>query len=188
MVSWLAKKLHIRQWKISERWHLRLQWLKYLILVALIPTAFYSLTLAERLAEVEPFKTSITLFFVRSWPFVLYAVLLLGIGLFVHKFYCRYVCPLGAGLAILGRLRLFSWLTRIDACGKPCQHCHNKCEIGAIKRSGAIDYDECIQCLECIVILNNEDQCVAQISARKQAARAQRADNNIIVSDWAPQR
>jgi len=188
MVSWLAKKLHIRQWKISERWHLRLQRLKYLILVALIPTAFYSLTLAERLAEVEPFKTSITLFFVRSWPFVLYAGLLLGLGLFVHKFYCRYVCPLGAGLAILGRLRLFSWLTRIDACGKPCQHCHNKCEIGAIKRSGAIDYDECIQCLECIVILNNEDQCVAQISARKQAARSQRADNNIIVSDWAPQR
>lgn len=186
MVGWLAKKLRLRQWKISERWHHRLQWLKYLILIGLIPTAFYSLTLAERLAEVEPFKTSITLVFVRSWPFVLYAVLLLGIGLFVHKFYCRYVCPLGAGLAILGRLRLFSWLTRIDACGKPCQHCHNKCEIGAIKRSGAIDYDECIQCLECIVILNNEDQCVAQISARKQAARAQRA-NNIIVSDWMPQ-
>ena len=47
---------------------------------ALIPTAFYSLTLAERLAEVEPFKTSITLFFVRSWPFVLYAALLLAAG------------------------------------------------------------------------------------------------------------
>jgi NosR/NirI family nitrous oxide reductase transcriptional regulator len=187
MVSWLAKKLHLRQWKISERWHHRLQWLKYGILIGLIPTAFYSLTLAERLAEVEPFKTSITLVFVRSWPFVLYAVLLLGLGLFVHKFYCRYVCPLGAGLAILGRLRLFSWLTRIDACGKPCQHCHNKCEIGAIKRSGAIDYDECIQCLECIVILNNEDQCVDAIRARKQAARAKRADN-VIVSDWAPRR
>lgn len=189
MVSWLAKRLKLRQWKISERTHLRLQWLKYLILIALVPTAFYSLTLAERLAEVEPFKTSITLVFVRSWPFVVYAVLLLGVGLFVHKFYCRYVCPLGAGLAVLGRLRLFSWLTRIDACGKPCQHCHNKCEIGAIKRSGAIDYDECIQCLECIVILNNEDQCVASISARKQAAKAQKAAaGQIIVSDWVPGR
>jgi len=189
IVGWLAKRLKLRQWKISERMHQRLQWLKYLILIALLPTAFYSLTLAERLAEVEPFKTSITLLFVRSWPFVLYALLLLGLGLFVHKFYCRYVCPLGAGLAILGRLRLFSWLTRIDACGKPCQHCHNKCEIGAIKRSGAIDYEECIQCLECIVILNNQDQCVASISARKQAAKAQRAAaGQIIVSDWSPGR
>ncbi|MHB0820591.1 4Fe-4S binding protein [Stutzerimonas stutzeri] len=172
MLGWVAKRLRIRQWKISEPLHLRLQWLKYLILIGLVPAAFYSLTLAERLAEVEPFKTSITLFFVRSWPFVLYALILLGLGLFVHKFYCRYVCPLGAGLAVLGRFRLFSWLRRIDACGQPCQHCRNHCEIGAIRRDGRIDYDECIQCLECIVILNNEDQCVASISARKKMQKA----------------
>ncbi len=172
ILGWVAKHLRIRQWKISEPVHLRLQWIKYLVLISLVPVAFYSLTLAERLAEVEPFKTSITLFFVRSWPFVLYALVLLGLGLFVHKFYCRYVCPLGAGLAVLGRLRLFSWLKRIDACGKPCQHCRNHCEIGAIRRDGRIDYDECIQCLECIVILNNEDQCVASISARKKMHKA----------------
>ncbi len=171
MLGWVAKRLRIRQWKISEAVHLRLQWIKYVILIGLVPVAFYSLTLAEQLAEVEPFKTSITLFFVRSWPFVLYAVVLLGLGLFIHKFYCRYVCPLGAGLAVLGRFRLFSWLKRIDACGKPCQHCRNHCEIGAIRRDGRIDYDECIQCLECIVILNNEDQCVASISARKKSQK-----------------
>ncbi|MNE67675.1 quinol dehydrogenase membrane component [compost metagenome] len=138
---------------------------------------------------MEPFKTSITLFFVRSWPFVLYAVILLGLGLFVHKFYCRYLCPLGAGLAVLGKYHLFAWLKRIDACGKPCQHCRNHCEIGAIERDGRIDYDECIQCLECIVILNNDDQCVASISARKQAQKAGKRENRdaIIVSDWQPQ-
>lgn len=184
MIGWVAKRLHIRQWKVSDRTHQRLQWVKYLILMGLLPAAFYSLTLAERLAEVEPFKTSITLYFVRSWPFVLYAAILLGLGLFVHKFYCRYVCPLGAGLAILGRFRLFSWLKRIDACGQPCQHCKNHCEIGAIKRDGRIDYDECIQCLECIVILNNDDQCVATISARKKAARAwQHGSGALIVTD-----
>jgi len=189
MLGWLAKRLRIRQWKISDRRHQRLQSLKYLILIGLVPTAFYSLTLAERLAEVEPFKTSITLFFVRSWPFVLYAVVLLGLGLFVHKFYCRYVCPLGAGLAMLGKFHLFSWLKRIDACGQPCQHCKNHCEIGAIKRDGRIDYDECIQCLECIVILNNDDQCVATISARKRADKAGRhVHGELIATDaMAPQ-
>ncbi|MCQ2030014.1 NosR/NirI family protein [Stutzerimonas zhaodongensis] len=184
MLGWAAKGLRIPQWKISDRSHHRLQWVKYLILIGLVPTAFFSLTLAERLAEVEPFKTSMTLFFLRSWPFVLYALILLGLGLFVHKFYCRYVCPLGAGLAILGKFRLFSWLERIDACGQPCQHCKHQCEIGAIKRDGRIDYDECIQCLECIVILNNEGQCVASISARKKAARAARsAEGELIVTD-----
>lgn len=182
MLAWVAKRLRIRQWKIADRTHLRLQWLKYVILVGLVPIAFFSLSLAERLAEVEPFKTSITLFFVRSWPFVLYAVILLGLGLFVHKFYCRYVCPLGAGLAILGRFRLFSWLKRIDACGQPCQHCKNHCEIGAIKRDGRIDYEECIQCLECIVILNNDNQCVATISARKKAEKTGRHTHDTLIA------
>ncbi len=187
MLGWVAKRLRIRQWKISDRTHQRLQWIKYVILIGLLPVAFYSLTLAERLAEVEPFKTSITLFFVRSWPFVLYAVVLLGLGLFVHKFYCRYVCPLGAGLAILGKFHLFAWLKRIDACGQPCQHCKNHCEIGAIKRDGRIDYDECIQCLECIVILNNDDQCVATISARKRAEKAGHRGELIATDAMAPQ-
>jgi len=182
MVGWLAKRLQIRQWKVSDRLHRRLQWLKYLVLAGLVPTAFYSLSLAERLAEVEPFKTSITLFFIRSWPFVLYALILLGLGLFVHKFYCRYLCPLGAGLAILGKFHLFSWLNRIDACGQPCQHCKNSCEIGAIRRDGGIDYDECIQCLECIVILNNQDQCVVTISTQKKAEKAGRHPDGVLIA------
>lgn len=185
MLAWLARKLRIKQWKIADTLHRRLQWIKYVILAGLLLAAFSSLTLAEQLAEVEPFKTSMTLFFMRSWPFVLYALILLGLGLFVHKFYCRYVCPLGAGLAVLGKYHLFSWLRRIDACGKPCQHCRNHCEIGAINRDGSIDYSECIQCLECIVILNNDDQCVASIIAAKQSrkARNRSGQGDIIATD-----
>lgn len=171
MAAWLGEKLKFRQITVSERWHRRLILLKYPILVGLVGTAFYSLTIAEKLAEVEPFKTSITLFFVRSWPFVLYAVGLLLIGMFIHKFYCRYLCPLGAGLAVLGRLRLFSWLDRVELCGNPCQHCKNECGINAIRKDGRIDYDECIQCLECVVILKDEDQCVDKRLRNKQRAK-----------------
>ena len=64
------------------------------------------------LAEVEPFKTAIILKFVRDWPFVIYALALLAAGLFVERFFCRYLCPLGAALAIPGRMRMFEWLKR----------------------------------------------------------------------------
>jgi hypothetical protein len=37
---------------------------------------------------------------------------MLGLSAFVYKGYCRYVCPLGAGLAVLGRVRLLNWLPR----------------------------------------------------------------------------
>ncbi len=171
MAAWLGEKLKVRQIKVPEHWHRRLILLKYPILIGLVGTAFYSLTIAEKLAEVEPFKTSITLFFVRSWPFVFYAIGLLLMGMFIHKFYCRYLCPLGAGLAVLGRLRLFSWLDRVELCGNPCQHCKNECGINAIRKDGRIDYDECIQCLECVVILKDEDQCVDKRLRNKQRAK-----------------
>ena len=157
----LAKKLSIRQIKISPKHHKYAQKIKYIILFGLIGTSFYSLSLAEKLAEVEPFKTSLTLNFVRYWPFVLYAVLLLLLSLKIHKFYCRYLCPLGAGLAIIGRFPLLKWLTRRKECGSPCQLCRNKkCDIDAINQDGSIDYGECIQCLECLVTIESPKLCV----------------------------
>ena len=168
LTSKLAKLLKIKQFKISEQRHQRLQKLKYLILLVLVGSAFFSLSLAEKMAEIEPFKTAVTLVFVRSWPFVLYAVLLLVAGLYIHKFFCRYLCPLGAGLAILGRFSVFKWLKRRKECGAPCQLCKVRCEIDSINRDGSVDYDECVQCLECIVILNNADQCAIERSQRKQ--------------------
>lgn len=178
MASWLGVKLGFRQIKVPEYWHRRLILIKYPLLIGLVGTAFYSHALAESLAEVEPFKTSITLYFVRYWPFVVYAVGLLVIGMFIHKFYCRYLCPLGAGLAIIGRLRLFSWLDRVDLCSS-CQHCKSSCGINAIRKDGRIDYDECIQCMECVVILNDEKQCVDKILKNKKRQR----QANIIATD-----
>jgi transcriptional regulator of nitric oxide reductase len=161
MMGLLAKKLSIRQIKISPKHHSHAQKIKYLILFGLVGTSFYSLTVAELLSEIEPFKTIITLNFVRYWPFVLYYVLLLLLSLKIHKVYCRYLCPLGAGLAILGRYPLFKWLRRRKECGSPCQLCRNKkCEIDAINNDGSIDYSECIQCLECLVTIESPKLCV----------------------------
>lgn len=174
MASWLGQKLRFRQIKVPERWHRKLILIKYPVLLAIVIASFYSLTLAEQLSEVEPFKTSITLFFVRYWPFVVYAAALLAVGMFIHKFYCRYLCPLGAGLAVLGKFRIFSWLERVDRCGQPCQHCKNACGINAIRKDGRIDYDECIQCLECVVILRDQNQCVDAIVRNKQRQKQAR--------------
>ena len=171
MVGWVAKKFRIRQRKIPFAVHRKLWWIKYAILGSLVITSYISLSDAEVLSEVEPFKTAITLHFVRYWPFVLYTVALLAAGLFINKFYCRYVCPLGAGLAILGYFHKFEWLTRRKECGKPCTMCYHKCDIKAITPEGKVDYNECVQCLECIVYYNNDDLCPPLKKAKKGAKR-----------------
>jgi len=168
MLAWLAKVFKFPQIKIKEPVHRVLQKLKYLIVIGLSAICFYDLGLAQTLSEVEPFKTSITLVFDRQWYFVAFAVSLLAIGMFIHKFYCRYVCPLGAGLAIVGRFHLFEWLDRRDECGKPCQVCTVRCEIKAIPKAGNVDYNECIQCLECLVIYNDEHQCAPVMLENKR--------------------
>ncbi|MFT5533031.1 MAG: NosR/NirI family nitrous oxide reductase transcriptional regulator [Burkholderiaceae bacterium] len=149
----------------------RLKMLKYVLLAAIIGSAFYSATLTDKLVEFEPFKTAITLNFVRSWPYVAYAVGLLVLSMFSYKFFCRYLCPFGAGLAVLGRFRLLNWLPRRAACGTPCQTCRHSCEYKAIKPSGAIQYDECFQCLDCVVIHESDEKCAPLIMEKKRARR-----------------
>ena len=121
---------------------------------------------AEQLAEVEPFKTAIVLKFVREWPFVVYALALLSAGLFVERFFCRYLCPLGAALAIPGRIRMFEWLKRWPECGSPCQRCANECPVQAIHPEGHINVNECIYCMHCQELYFDDHRCPHMIQVR----------------------
>ncbi|MEZ8141479.1 4Fe-4S binding protein [Enterovibrio sp. FF113] len=183
LIAAVAEKYRVRQWKISDAWHQRLIYLKYFVLVLLVGMAFNRLSLAETMAEVEPFKTAVTLVFDRSLPFVIYALALLLISARVHKAYCRYLCPLGAGLAVLGRFRLFSWLNRRSECGSPCRLCEKSCGINAIHKDGSIDYNECVQCLECVAIISDENRCVANKYGknRKSKRATQSSDESVVV-------
>src|SRR5690606_38513578 len=145
----IARALKVRQLKIPWGLHQRLWPIKYIIFLVLCGVSLGSLAYAEQLAEVEPFKTAIVLRFMREWWFVLFAVALIVAGLFVERFFCRYLCPLGAALAIPGRLRMFDWLKRYRECGNPCMQGFNECTVEAIQPEGHINPNECISCLHC---------------------------------------
>ena len=174
LVSKVAVRLHVPQFEFPRLVHERLWALKYVILLVLFGMSLQSLNTAEHYAEIVPFKTTFTLHFARSWSYVLYAVVLIGVSAFNHKFYCRYVCPLGAGLAVSGRWRLFEWLRRRPECGHPCQVCANECEVKAIGPDGRIDFNECHYCLDCQVTRVNDHKCPPVVQQRKKRERAAR--------------
>ncbi|MGH6961639.1 MAG: 4Fe-4S binding protein, partial [Dongiaceae bacterium] len=134
-----ARRLKVPQITVPWGLHERLWPIKYIIFLGLFGVSLYSLALGEQLSEVEPFKTAIVLRFVRAWPFVAFAGALLFAGLFIERFFCRYLCPLGAALAIPGRLRMFDWLKRYRECGSPCQRCAGECPVQAIRPEGQIN-------------------------------------------------
>ncbi|TYO84568.1 NosR/NirI family protein [Oceanicella actignis] len=167
----VARALHVPQIKVPWGLHERLWALKYIIFLALFGLSVISLSLAERYAEVEPFKTAIVLKFARPWPFVLFAVILLAIGLFIERFYCRYLCPLGGALAIPARIRMFDWLKRYRECGNPCHVCANECPVQAIHPTGEINPNECISCLHCQVLYQSKAKCPVVIKQLKRRER-----------------
>ncbi|WP_226920900.1 transcriptional regulator NosR [Pseudomonas brassicacearum] len=180
LINELARKLKVPQYELPFAVHERLWAIKYIILLVLFGVSLESMATAERLAEVEPFKTAITLRFDRQWWFVAYAVGLLVINLFTRKVYCRYVCPLGAALAMPTRLRLFDWLKRRKECGNPCQLCAKECEIQAIHPDGRINANECHYCLDCQMTWHNENKCPPLINKRKKRGKATVTDAQLI--------
>lgn len=162
----LGKKLGVPQIKLPWGLHERLWPVKYIIFLGLFGVSFYSMALAEQLSEIEPFKTAIILKFARQWPFVLFALSLLVAGLFVERFYCRYLCPLGAALAIPGRIRMFEWLKRWPECGSPCQRCSKECPVQAIHPEGQINVNECIYCMHCQELYQDDQRCPHMIQVR----------------------
>lgn len=166
LLNKLAKLARIPQYVVPWGIHERLWPLKYIIFMILFGVSLHSLGLAERLAEVEPFKTAIIMKFIRHWPYTLFAIVVLAAGLFIERFYCRYLCPLGAALAIPARMRMFDWLKRYRQCGHPCQRCANECMVQAIHPEGNINPNECINCLHCQQLYTDEDKCPVMMQKR----------------------
>ncbi len=172
LLAQTARALKLPQWNPSEPLQKRLWPAKYASAVVVIGVSFHSFEAAYAAAEVEPFKTAITAGFVRAWPFVVYAVGLLGIGLFTERAFCRFLCPLGGTLAILGHFHVFDMLARRPECGSPCHLCERACPVRAIERTGKINMDECFQCLDCQVEYNDDRRCPPLAKVRKARERA----------------
>jgi hypothetical protein len=175
LMQQIARKFKVRQFEFPQMVHERLWALKYIILLALFGISLQSLVQAERLAEVEPFKTAITLRFQREWGYVLFAAGMILVSAVNRKFYCKYLCPLGAALTIPGKFRIFDWLRRHRECGRPCQVCAGECEVQAIRKNGEINANECHYCLDCQVTYWNDRKCPPEVERRRRRMRSVRA-------------
>jgi NosR/NirI family nitrous oxide reductase transcriptional regulator len=171
LLNQAARRLRVPQLLIPFPVHERLWPIKYVIFLGLFALSLGGLDNIQWGVEVEPFKTAVVLRFVRDWPFLLYAGALLAAGLFVERFFCRYLCPLGASLAIPARLRMFEWLKRKRQCGTSCQICTEKCPVQAIHPEGQINPNECVYCLNCQMIYLDQDVCPPLIVRRTRRER-----------------
>lgn len=87
---------------------------------------------------------------VSWWAIAIPLVIVLLLNLVEKRFWCRYLCPLGA---LIGLGSKFSWIKRYvnqKSCVQ-CGDCAALCTMGAIsdKREFTSDPAECIMCMDC---------------------------------------
>ena len=171
LISMLTQAVGLRHKRLRTSLDAKLKWIKYLVLVVILGGVWFSPSFAEVAVEIEPFKTAISMYFVRDWPYIAWAVFCIGLSVFVYRGYCRYICPLGAALAATNVLQRWSWIPRRKECGTPCQTCRHRCEYQAIEPEGKVNYSECFQCLDCVSIYQDDQRCLPLIQYRKEGSR-----------------
>jgi uncharacterized protein with FMN-binding domain len=85
-------------------------------------------------------------------------LLLIIIGsLFIERFFCRYLCPLGALFSLVARFRIYSLNRKPEKCGN-CKLCTSKCSMGIpLYKYDEVRSGECINCMKCTSVCPNEN-------------------------------
>lgn len=140
--------------KVPQAIHDNALYIKYAILALIVGTAISGSSISL-FQYFEPFGT---LFFFSS-SMLLWSILILILvaSVLVERFYCRYVCPLGAALGILSFVSPLR-IERVPQC-TVCKVCERACPTGAI-RSERIDFKECVRCDICeSKLINKAGSC-----------------------------
>ncbi len=168
-VGYAAHRKKTASQKIQLNKYRRTQCIKYFILVfVLAMAAFPSIAASLQTALLDPiplltrsfnlailpiidrpadFLSVADRFYESAWViFTIFAAAVL-LNLAIPRFYCRFICPLGALFAILARFAIWRIGKNHNTC-TDCGLCEKTCE-GGCEPSGNIRISECVLCFNC---------------------------------------
>jgi len=111
-------------------------------------TRSFNLLLLPVLDRPVNFVSATERFYEGAW--LIFAVFLSAVllNLIIPRFYCRFVCPLGALFGILGRFAIWRIGKNSSECSN-CKLCERNCE-GGCEPAGRIRISECVLCFNCL--------------------------------------
>lgn len=135
-----------------------LRYLKYFILLLTVGMAWHygALWMApydpySAYAHLSAFTESIKEDPLAIIGFILLAVTVLGSFIY-DRFFCKYLCPVGALYGIIGKLSPTKIERNADLCVN-CKKCNKVCPVNIdVEKSEKIISAECINCNECVLV------------------------------------
>ena len=156
LMGWISKKTAPRMKRVPEKVDRRLKTAKYAVLALIVLLVWIlQLPVDSTLSPWGVFgmlisgNLSIMGMAVPTVGFILLTVILVG-SFFVERFFCRYLCPLGALFTLSSGHRLYR-IRRKESICIGCANCSRSCAMGlSVHDSDSVSSGECIDCLRCV--------------------------------------
>jgi len=156
-IWFLSRKIRKKPVVVSEQADRVLKLIKYALLVFIV-VFIWTLGMVSINNDLNPWNIFGMYTSLAGWTslgglLTIGALLLLIImigSFFIERFFCRYLCPLGAIFAVTSRLRMFK-VKKPSASCKTCRACTTQCAMGIpLYKYDKVSSGECINCFECV--------------------------------------
>ena len=189
LIFFFSRRVISGRTRISERFDSIMKFLKYFILVFIVagvwilalpvdsswnPWGVFGILVSGNVSIISSAMPTV--------GFALLLAIMLG-SLFVERFFCRYLCPLGALFAVVSRKRFYKIRRQSDSCTN-CGLCTRSCSMGIrIPEKNAVISGECIQCMQCLSICPKESLSASPAGAIAGTAAAAAIGGTVIVGN-----
>ena len=189
LIFFFSKRVISGKVRIPERFDCVMKFLKYFIFVFIVagiwilalpvdsswnPWGVFGILVSGNLSIISPAIPTV--------GFALLLAIMLG-SLFVERFFCRYLCPLGELFAVVSRKRFYKIRRQGDSCTN-CGLCTRSCSMGIrIPKKNAVISGECIQCMQCLSTCPRESLSASPAGAIAGTAAAAAIGGTVIVGN-----
>lgn len=147
----VRKVLHIPDFPLPQKAQRGLQFVKFGILAAICVLCFTGAW--QAISGYSPWTAFAGIVAwsvdgISTVAFVVLGVIVLGMAL-VKRFFCQFLCPLGAVFALLPVLPVSQFNRCAGRCGKRCGKCQAGCPVVIYPDGQSFAMGECISCGKC---------------------------------------